>query len=97
MRQHSRPYRPKPKFQKEGRSLASAPIEVVEVRDGEILTVYSVKLSHRPCRGCHCQEHGRVFKVVGIGEVYSLAEAEPMPKGTRHKNLGKIFCLDCLT
>ena len=97
MRRHSRPYRPKPKYKKEGRTTTSAPLEALEVRDGDILTVYSVKISHRPCSKCHCHERGRVFKVIGISEVYSLTEAEPMPKGMRHKNLGKIFCLDCLT
>jgi hypothetical protein len=97
MPKHIRPYRPKKKYQKEGKARASSPIMAVEVRNDDVMTVYSVKVSSKKCSKCHCQEYGRVFKVVGIAEVYNLDDFEPMPKHEGYKNQGKTLCLDCLS
>ncbi len=96
MRRHTRPYIKK-RFQKEGTSQDPTACQVVEVRDGEILTRYLVKVSQSPCQKCQQKEHGRVFKIVGISEVYNLIEDESLSKSEAHKNIGRTFCIDCLS
>ena len=61
-----------------------------------------MRLSQKPCEKCRHNEHGRVFKVLGITNILYMNDWEPvapdreMLKMMRKEVIGKNLCLDCL-
>ena len=100
MRRHTQPHKAKKVWRKKSAKGTSFEIEVSRQRENvETNITYVMKISDSPCSVCHCKEHGRVFKVTGIKEIYSLCDWEPVPsdiKGIKKVAVGKNFCFNCL-
>jgi len=104
MRRHVRPYQPKKQWKKNHSKKITTTFEIeILSREGETETcvTYVMKISESPCCKCQHDEHGRVFKVIGIGDIWSLCDWEPIASTKSHKELqkkvvGRSFCMDCL-
>ena len=92
MRQHIRPHQPKKQWRKNHSKKSTTTFEIeILSQKGEIETrvMYVMRVSESPCCKCQYDEHGRVFKVTDIGNIWSLCDWEPVAPTESHKELQK--------